>query len=179
MLGYYKNEAATKEAFTSDGFLKTGDIAEINSEGDFKITGRIKDLIITSGGKNISPQNIEGDLMYSPYIDYVALIGDGKNYVTALIVPAFDALEPWAKDNGISVANRSELVKHEKVKEFYAAQIKEQTKEYGQVEQIKKFTLLDNAWSQESGELTPTLKLKRRIILEKYKNLVDQMYKDA
>ena len=179
MLGYYKNEAATKEAFTSDGFLKTGDIAEINSEGDFKITGRIKDLIITSGGKNISPQNIEGDLMYSPYIDYVALVGDGRNYVTALIVPAFDALEPWAKDNGISAANRSELVKHEKVKEFYAAQIKEQTKEYGQVEQIKKFTLLDNAWSQESGELTPTLKLKRRIILEKYKNLVDQMYKDA
>jgi long-chain acyl-CoA synthetase len=176
MLGYYKNEAATKEAFTSDGFLKTGDIAEIDSEGNFKITGRIKDLIITSGGKNISPQNIEGSLMSSMYINYVAIIGDRRHYVTALIVPAFDALEPWAKNNGISAASRSELIKHEKVRELYESQIKEFAKEYGQVEQIKKFTLLENDWSQETGELTPTLKLKRRVIVDKYKELIDQMY---
>jgi long-chain acyl-CoA synthetase len=176
MLGYYKNEAATKEAFTTDGFLKTGDIAEIDSEGNFKITGRIKDLIITSGGKNISPQNIEGSLMSSMYINYVAIIGDRRHYVTALIVPAFDALEPWAKNNGISAASRSELIKHEKVRELYESQIKEFAKEYGQVEQIKKFTLLENDWSQETGELTPTLKLKRRVIVDKYKELIDQMY---
>lgn len=176
MLGYYKNEEATKSAFTSDGFLRTGDIAEIDGEGNFKITGRIKDLIITSGGKNISPQNIEGSLMYSPYINYVALIGDGKNYLTALIAPAFDALESWAKDNGVSFSSRSELVQREEVREFYARQIKELTGEYGQVEQVKKFTLLDHDWSQQTGELTPTLKLKRRVIVEKYKNVIDQMY---
>lgn len=176
MLGYYKNEAATKEAFTSDGFLKTGDIVEIDSEGNFKITGRIKDIIITSGGKNISPQNIEGSLMSSMYINYVALIGDRRSYVTALMVPAFDILESWAKNNGISAASRSELIKHEKVRELYESQIKEFTKEYGQVEQIKKFTLLENDWSQETGELTPTLKLKRRIIVDKYKDFIDQMY---
>ena len=176
MLGYYKNEAATKEAFTSDGFLKTGDIAEIDSEGNFKITGRIKDIIITSGGKNISPQNIEGSLMSSTYINYVALIGDRRSYVTALIVPAFDVLESWAKNNGISAASKSELIKHEKVRELYESQIKEFAKEYGQVEQIKKFTLLENDWSQETGELTPTLKLKRRVIVDKYKELIDQMY---
>lgn len=176
MLGYYKNEAATREAFTADGFLKTGDIAEIDSEGNFKITGRIKDLIITSGGKNISPQNIEGSLMYSMYINYAAVIGDGKNYLTALIVPAFDVLEPWAKEMGIKAANRSELVRHDRVREFYADQIKELTREYGKVEQIKKFTILDSDWSQQTGELTPTLKLKRRVIVEKYKGLIDQMY---
>ena len=177
MLGYYKNEAATKEAFTGDGFLRTGDIAEVTGEGDFKITGRIKDLIITSGGKNISPQNIEGSLMFSPYINYTAIIGDGKNYLTALIAPAFDALEPWAQEEGISFSSRAELVKNEKVRAFYDRQIEDLTREFGQVERIKKFALLDHDWSQQTGELTPTLKLKRRIIVEKYKDVIDDMYR--
>jgi long-chain acyl-CoA synthetase len=176
MVGYYKNEEATKEAFTPEGFLKTGDMGEFDAEGNLRITGRIKDLIITSGGKNISPQNIENSLMFSKYINQLAVIGDGRKYVSALIVPAFEVLEPWAKENGIAFAGRAELLKNGKVVELFEAQIREYTKEYGQVEQIKKFTLLDKEWLQETGELTPTLKVKRRVILEKYSDLIERMY---
>jgi len=176
MVGYYKNEEATKDAFTTDGFLKTGDMGEFDAEGNLRITGRIKDLIITSGGKNISPQNIENSLMFSKYINQLAIIGDGRKYISALIVPAFEVLEPWAKENGISFASRAELLKNGKVVELFEAQIREYTKEYGQVEQIKKFTLLDKEWLQETGELTPTLKVKRRVILEKYSDLIERMY---
>ncbi len=176
MVGYYRNEEATREVFTGDGFLKTGDTGEFDAEGNLKITGRIKDLIITSGGKNIAPQNIEGSLLRSMYIKQVAVIGDGKKYLSALIVPAFDVLEPWAKENGIESIGRSELLGHEKIKALYEAQIKEKTREYGQVEQIKKFTLLENEWKQETGELTPTLKLKRRVIVSKYADVINQMY---
>jgi long-chain acyl-CoA synthetase len=176
MVGYYKNETATKEAFTPDGFLKSGDLGEFDAEGNLKITGRTKDLIITSGGKNISPQNIENSLMFSGYINQVAVIGDGRKYVSALIVPAFEVLEPWAKGKGISFADRAELVKNEKVKALFGDQIKEYTKDYGQVEQIKRFTLLEKEWLQETGELTPTLKVKRRVIVEKYSDQIEKMY---
>lgn len=176
MVGYYKNEAATKEAFTPDGFLKTGDLGAFDAEGNLQITGRTKDLIITSGGKNISPQNIENSLMFSGYINQVAVIGDGRKYVSALIVPAFEVLEPWAKEKGIPFADRAELVKNEKVKALFEGQIREYTKEYGQVEQIKRFTLLEKEWLQETGELTPTLKVKRRVIVEKYSDQIEKMY---
>jgi len=176
MVGYYKNEKATKDAFTPDGFLKTGDIGEFDAEGNLKITGRTKDLIITSGGKNISPQNIENSLMFSGYINQLAVIGDGRKYISALIVPAFEVLEPWAKENGVPFASRAELVKHEKVLTLFEAQIKEYTKDYGPLEQIKKFSLLDKEWLQDTGELTPTLKVKRRVIMEKYSDLIDKMY---
>jgi long-chain acyl-CoA synthetase len=176
MAGYYKNDEATKNAFTRDGFLKTGDMGEFDAEGNLRITGRIKDLIITSGGKNISPQNIENSLMFSKYINQLAIIGDGRKFITALIVPAFEVLEPWAKENGIPFSSRSELLKHEKVQALFEAQIKEHTKDYGQVEQIKRFTLLEREWLQETGELTPTLKVKRRVIMEKYSDLIERMY---
>ena len=176
MVGYYKNEEATKEAITPDGFLKTGDMGKFDAEGNLSITGRIKDIIITSGGKNISPQNIENSLMFSAFINQLAIIGDGRKYLSALIIPAFEVLEPWAKDNGISFASRAELIKHEKVQALFETQIKEYTKEYGQVEQIKKFTLLEKEWLQETGELTPTLKVKRRVITSKYSEMIDKMY---
>jgi len=176
MVGYYKNQAATKEALTADGFLKTGDMGKFDAEGNLSITGRIKDIIITSGGKNISPQNIENSLMFSKYINQLAIIGDGKKYLSALIIPAFEVLEPWAKDNGITYTGRPDLIKNEKVLALFEAQIKEFTKEYGQVEQIKKFTLLEREWLQETGELTPTLKVKRRVIVQKYSDLIDKMY---
>lgn len=180
MLGYYKNEAATKETFTADGFLKTGDIAEIDREGNFKITGRIKDLIITSGGKNISPQNLENALAASLYVEQASIIGDNRNYLTALIVPAFPALENWAKQNGIAFTSREDLVVRPGVKELYNKEIEDNMKEFGRAEQVKKFRLLTEEWSQESGELTPTLKVKRRVITDKYAALIDEMYqKDA
>jgi long-chain acyl-CoA synthetase len=176
MVGYYKNEAATREAFTPDGDLRTGDMGEFDAEGNLRITGRIKDLIITSGGKNISPQNIENSLMFSPYINQVAIVGEGKKYISALIVPAFEVLEPWAKENGVSFASRAELLKDDKVQALFEQQIDQFTKDFGQVERIKKFTLLDREWLQETGELTPTLKVKRRVITAKYADTIDKMY---
>jgi long-chain acyl-CoA synthetase len=176
MMGYYKNEAATKEAFTADGFFKTGDIAEIDSDGYVKITGRIKDIIVTSGGKNISPQNIENSLKASKYIEQIAVIGDNRKYLSALVVPAFIELEGWAKGNGLEFTSRKELLENARVKDLYAREIEENMKDYARVEQIRKFALLDKEWSQETDELTPTLKLKRRVINQKYNSIIESLY---
>jgi len=176
MMGYYKNEEATKEVFTKDGFFRTGDIGEIDEDGYLKITGRIKDLIVTSGGKNISPQNIENSLKASNFIEQVAVIGDNRKYLSALVVPAFPELESWAKEQGVNFSSRADLIKDPKVNELYAKEIEANMKDYARVEQIRKFTLLDKEWSQETDELTPTLKLKRRVINQKYKDAIEQMY---
>ena len=176
MMGYYKNETATKEAFTPDGFFRTGDIAEIDSDSYVKITGRLKDLIITSGGKNISPQNIENSLKASRFIEQLAIIGDNRKYLAALIIPAFTDLESWAKENGIEFTSRKDLIENSKVKDLFAKEIEENMKDYARVEQIRKFALLDKEWSQDTDELTPTLKLKRRVITQKYKDIIESLY---
>ncbi len=176
MKGYYKNDAATKEVFTDDGFFRTGDIGEIDDDGYLKITGRIKDLIVTSGGKNISPQNIENSLVASSYIEQVAVIGDNRKYLSALIVPSFENLEKWAKAQGITYSNPKELLSNDKVAGLFEKELEANMKEYARVEQIRKFTLLDRVWSQETGELTPTMKLKRRIINQKYAGHIEAMY---
>ena len=176
MKGYYKNEAATKEAFTSDGFFRTGDIGEIDSDGYLKITGRIKDLIVTSGGKNISPQNIENALMTSRFIEQVAVIGDNRKYLSALIVPSYLALEPWAKENNITFTSRKDLLSKPEVQKIFEAELVENMKDYARVEQIRKFTLLETEWSQDSGEMTPTMKVKRKVINQKYGPIIEAMY---
>ncbi|HPS94936.1 MAG TPA: AMP-binding protein, partial [Deltaproteobacteria bacterium] len=179
MMGYYKNEEATREVMTKDGFFRTGDIGEIDAEGYLKITGRIKDLIITSGGKNISPQNIENTLKASNYIEQVAIIGDNRKFLSALIVPAFTELEAWARGKNIPFSDRRELIKHPEVNNLYAAELGEHMKHYARVEQIRKFALLDHEWSQETDELTPTLKVKRRVINQKYSGEIESMYAGA
>ncbi len=176
MMGYYKNEEATKEVMTEDGYFRTGDIGEIDSDGYLKITGRIKDIIVTSGGKNISPQNIENSLKASAYIEQVAVIGDNRKYLSALIVPAFDELESWAKSNGVSYGSRRELLEHPEVKKLFEGEIREYTQYFARVEQIRKFRLLDTEWSQQTDELTPTLKIKRRVISNKYSREIESMY---
>ncbi len=176
MMGYYKNPEATKEAFTDDGFFRTGDIAEIDKDGYVKITGRLKDIIVTSGGKNISPQNIENSMKTSKYIEQVAIIGDNRKYLSALIVPAFTELEAWAKNNGIQFSSRIELIENPKVKDLFTREIEENMKDYARVEQIRKFALIEKEWSQETDELTPTLKLKRRVINQKFNNIIESLY---
>jgi long-chain acyl-CoA synthetase len=176
MKGYYKNETATKEVFTSEGFFRTGDIGEVDSEGYLKITGRIKDLIITSGGKNVSPQNLENSIKASNFVEQVAIIGDNRKYLAALIVPAFDELENWAKANNISFTNRKDLIENEQVNKLFQDEIDKCTKDYARVEQIRKFKLLEHEWSQQTDELTPTLKLKRRIINQKYAKDIESLY---
>jgi long-chain acyl-CoA synthetase len=178
MMGYYKNKEATDEVFTNDGFFRTGDIGEIDSEGYLKITGRIKDLIVTSGGKNISPQNIENSLKASNYIEQVAVIGDNRKYLSALIVPAFTELENWAKNTSIIFSSRKELINDPAVYRLFEQEIDEHMKHYARVEQIRKFKLLNAEWSQETEELTPTLKIKRRVINTKYASEIESMYPD-
>lgn len=176
MKGYYKNEEATKEVFTDDGFFRTGDIGELDEDGYLRITGRIKDILVTSGGKNISPQNIENSLLASKYIEQVAIIGDNKKYLSALIVPAFESLESWARENNVSFDGRKDLISSNDVIKLFEQEIESNTKDYARVEQIRKFTLLETEWSQDTGELTPTMKLKRRIINQKYAPQIDLMY---
>jgi long-chain acyl-CoA synthetase len=176
MEGYYKNEAATKEAFTSDGFFRTGDIGEIDKDGYLKITGRMKDLIITSSGKNISPQNIENALIACPFIEQVAVIGDNRKYLSALIVPSYALLETWAKKNNITFTGRNDLISKPDVKKLFEAEIVQCMKDYSRVEQIRKFSLLETEWSQGTDELTPTMKLKRKILNQKYSSEIDSMY---
>jgi len=178
MTGYYRDHAATAEAFTEDGFFKTGDLGFLDEDGYLHIMGRKKDIIITSGGKNISPMNIETNLMYSKYIEQAVVIGDGRNYLTALVVPDFENLEAWALREGITFGSRKELLLHEKVRSLFRDEIEHYQKNFSRVEQVKKYTLMDEPWSQEQGELTPSMKVKRRVINERYADIIDSMYNE-
>ena len=174
---YYKKPDKTKEAFTDDGWFRTGDIGKFDEDGYLMITDRLKDLIITSGGKNIAPQMIELMMAEDHFIDYIAVVGDGKQYISALIVPSYENLEDWAKKNGVAFASRKDLIQNPVVNAFYKKIIDERQKDLGQVEQIKKFTLLEHEFSQETGEITPTMKIKRKVVKDKYKDLIDAMYR--
>ena len=173
---YYKKPEMTKEVFTEDGWFKTGDIGRIDEDGYLWITDRLKDLIITSGGKNISPQLIEIIMGEDHFIEYIAVVGDGRKYISALIVPSYVNLESWATNEGITFTGRADLIKDSKVIDFYAKIINDRQKDLGQVEHIKRFTLLENEFSQETGEITPTMKVKRKVVRDKYKDLIDAMY---
>jgi long-chain acyl-CoA synthetase len=178
MKGYYKQPAATKEMFDKKGFLKTGDLGHIDEDGYVWITGRIKDIIITAGGKNISPQNIESELLLSKWIEQCAVIGDKRKYLSLLIVPPFADLENWASKNGIVYKTREELVNSPGVLKLYKKEIDGLMLKFSQVEQIKKFKLMSKEWSQDAGELTPTLKVKRKVVIEKYHKEIEEMYDD-
>lgn len=176
MAGYYKNDEATREAITPDGFFRTGDIGIIDEDGCLKITGRIKDIIVTAGGKNISPQNIEGSIKESRFVEQIGIIGDKRKYLSALVVPAFPELEAWAKEKGIPFNSRDDLVNNEEAKKLIKSEIDAHTSQFARVEQIRRFTLLNSEWTQDTGELTPTQKVKRKVISEKYAKEIDEMY---
>ncbi len=176
MAGYYKNEEATREVMTGDGFFRTGDIGAIDEDGCLKITGRIKDIIITAGGKNISPQNIENSLKTSRFIEQVGIIGDKRKFLSALVVPAFVELEAWAKQQNIDYKDPAELLTNSRVLDMMRNEIDENTKQFSRVEQIRKFTLIKAEWTQQTGELTPTQKVKRKAISEKYAREIEEMY---
>ncbi|MEA3288174.1 MAG: long-chain fatty acid--CoA ligase [Candidatus Marinimicrobia bacterium] len=175
MLGYYNNPEATAESII-DGWFHTGDIGEFDEDGYLMITDRIKDLIITSGGKNIAPLNIETLVGKDFYIEQIIAIGDKRTFISALVVPAFESLEIWARKKKIQYSSPEELIAHPHVTEFYKKRIELQSKLLAQYETIKKFKLLPKPFTMEAGEITPTLKLKRKQINEKFKALIDSMY---
>jgi len=176
MLGYYKDEAATREAFTEDGFFRTGDLGAVDADGYLSITGRIKDIIVTAGGKNIAPRNIESRLMESPYIEQVAVIGEKRKYLSALIVPAFEELKKWARTHQVPFTDHEDLIQNQTVVDLYTREIEGLMADFARVEQIRKFRLLPHEWTQETGEMTPTLKLKRKILEEKFKGEIEKLY---
>lgn len=175
MKGYFNNSAATAESIV-DGWFHTGDVGEFDEDGYLKITDRIKDLIITSGGKNIAPQNIEKLVGKDFFIDQIIAIGDKRNFVSALVVPAFESLEAWAHKKKIHFQDNEELIAHPHVVDFFRERIDHHSKKLANYETIKKFKLMANPFTQEGGEITPTLKLKRKQINEKFKALIDSMY---
>ena len=175
MDGYHNKAAANVEAFV-DGWFRTGDVGELDDDGFLRITDRIKDLIITSGGKNIAPQAIEMEIGKDHYVEQLAVIGDRRQYVSALVVPSFVALEEWAQRNGLQWSDRRALLAMPEVQDLYKNRIEMQSQKLARYEQVKRFTLLSGEFSQAGGELTPTLKLRRKQIVEKYASAIDAMY---
>ncbi|KAA3657435.1 MAG: long-chain fatty acid--CoA ligase [Chloroflexi bacterium] len=175
MQGYFKKEKETAVSI-KDGWFYTGDIGEFDKDGFLRITDRIKNLIITSGGKNIAPQRIETVVSKDHFIEQFIAIGDRRKYISALIVPNFAALEEFAKSEKIPVATMEALIQHPKVVAFYQARIDAHSEELAEYERIKRFTLLSAPFVQETGELTPTQKIKRKVVAENYKALIDAMY---
>jgi len=180
MQGYYNQPDQTAEVFTEDGWFKTGDIGTfITGSGGrkfLKITDRKKQLLKTSGGKYVAPAPIENKFKESFFIEQMMVVGEGKKFVSALIVPSFEALQEWARSTGISFNNHQDLIVEEKVNKKYKEIVEDYNPDFSHIEQIKKFKLLANEWTDISGELTPTMKVKRKVIRERYKKEIDEIY---
>ena len=173
--GYYKNEDATNASFTADGWFKTGDAGYLKGD-KIVLTERIKDLFKTSNGKYIAPQSLETLLVLDKYIEQVAVIGDERNFVTAIIAPAVPLIEEYAAKQKIKYENVDELLKKPEIYTLIEGRIKELQKNLANYEQIKKFALIKRGFSIETGELTNTLKIRRAVIMQKYKSIIDEMY---
>ena len=178
MKGYYNKPEATAEVFTEDGFFRTGDAGHLTENNEIVLTERIKDLYKTSNGKYIAPQMIETRVSEDKYIDQVAVIGDERKFVSALVVPNFEALKTYAGDRQIPYGSVEELVQNEEIIDFVFGQIELLQSQFTSYEKIKRITLLPQPFSMEQGELTNTLKLRRKVILEHYHDLIEKMYAD-
>jgi long-chain acyl-CoA synthetase len=179
MSGYYNKPEETRAVFTEDGWFKTGDIGTIDDDGFLRITDRKKELFKTSGGKYISPQPIEQMIKGSRFVSQVVLIGNGRKFPAALIVPDWQQIESYAHLKGIKVNSRAELCRQARIIDLFERQIAGLTPDLAQYERVKKVGLLEHEFTIEGGELTPTLKVKRRVIDEKYRSLIDQIYDEG
>ena len=174
--GYLKDDEKTAEALNADGWLHTGDIGQFDDEGYLKIVDRKKELIITAGGKNISPANIEAALKSAPLIGQAAVIGDNRPFISALVVLDPEVAPAWAKQHGIETTDLAELARHPEVYAEIERSVEEANQRFSQVERVKKFTILPEEWMPDSEELTPTMKLKRRGINSKYAEQIEAIY---
>lgn len=178
MMGYYKNPEATADTIDADGWLHTGDVGVISPEGFLKITDRIKELFKTSGGKYIAPQPIETKMKESFFIEQMMVVGENQKFPAALVVPAFPYLKVWCAENGIPFDdnNRQASLQNPQIQAKYKEIINQYNQEFGNWEQIKKFELIPVEWTVDSGEMTPTMKLKRRVIMQKYQKEVESIF---
>lgn len=177
-MSYYKNDEATAEIIDESGYLHTGDIGELSNDGFLKITDRKKEMFKTSGGKYIAPQVLENKFMESLFIAQVMIVGEGRRFPSALIVPSFEKLKNWCKIKGIEWQSAEEIVKNPQVIDKYQREINKLNKGFGHWEQIKKFILLPNEWTIDAGELTPKLSLRRKVILNNHAAELDDLYKN-
>lgn len=175
--GYYNRPDLNAQSFTEDGYFRTGDIGHLTN-GELYITDRKKDLFKTSNGKYIAPQMIESKILVDKYVEQICVIADERKFVSALIVPAYEQLEKWATDNGITFKDREELCADKRVHQMVADRIDTLQQSLAHYEQIKHFILLPHHFSLERGELTNTLKIKRNIVAQNYKSLIDTLYKE-
>ena len=178
MTGYYNSPDETKEVLEENGWFHTGDIGEFDDDGMLRITDRKKDLIVTAGGKNIAPQYIENLMKTSPFISQCFTSGDKRKYITALITLDYEELEPYAKENGINYNEPTDLASDPQIYELVKKEIEDRNRQLASYETIKKFKIIPNDFSIESGELTPTMKLKRKVVSKKYAELLDSMYEE-
>ena len=176
MKGYFNNETATAEVIDEDGWFHTGDIGIIDEDGFVKITDRKKNIIVLSNGKNVAPQPIESALVQSPFISQIMVIGSERKNLAALIVPNFDALKAWASENGIDTDDLSAMLQTREVQRHIQSEIRSRLTDFADFEQVRRFTLLEKEFSQEEDEMTPTLKLKRNVIMERYADAIEGMY---
>lgn len=176
MKGYYKKQDETLKVFDEDGWFRTGDAGYLDENVNLFITDRIKDLIKTSGGKYVAPQLLESALLNHPMIEQAAVVGEGKPYVSALLTPNFEALSAWAKEKGIAFQNITDLIAQPSVVSMYKDLINSLQDQLSQFERVKKFRLMPREFSLEENEMTPTFKIKRKVIYQKYASLIDEMY---
>lgn len=176
MMGYYKDEEKTKEVIDEEGFFHTGDIGELHEHNILKITDRKKEIFKLSTGKYIAPQVVENRFKESQFIEQIMVVGAGEKFAAAIVCPSFHFLHAWAARKGIKFRDNKELIKNENVRARYQKEIDKVNKEFGRYRQVKKFELTCSDWTPETGELSPTLKLKRKVLKEKYKILFDRLY---
>jgi long-chain acyl-CoA synthetase len=176
MKGYYKNESATSEVIDADGFLHTGDIGYFDADGFLFITDRKKNILITAGGKNVAPQPIEDAIKLSPYITEAILFGDRRSYVVALVTLDQNNVKKWAETQHLPFDSYSEFVKRPELYALIEAEIERQTAHFSRFEKVKKFRIIPNDFTIDTGELTPSLKVRKKVVAEKYADLIDEMY---
>lgn len=178
MMGYYNQPELTREVIDEDGWMHTGDLGEINEYGQVRITGRLKNLFKTSLGKYINPDIIEGKFSESGFIENIVVLGENQKYAGAIIVPDFAFLKTWCQKHEIKYTNPQEMINNSAVKRRYAEEVKKINQNFGDTERIKRYELVADEWSVNNGILTPTLKVKRNVVKENYKDLIEKMYKD-
>jgi len=176
--GYFKDEEHTRAAIDEEGWFHTGDVGEIDEDGYLKITDRKKDLIVTAGGKNIAPQYIENLLKFSPYINDAVVIGDRRKFLSAIIVIDEENVVKWAQDHKVQYTTFASLTRAEEVNKLIADEVAKVNKQLARVENIRKFRLLDKKLYTEDGEVTPTMKVKRKAINEQYRDLIEEIYRE-
>ena len=176
-MGYLNQPEKTAETIDADGWLHTGDVGTVDAEGYFRITDRMKDIIITAGGKNITPSELENDLKFSPYITDAVVVGDKRPYLTVIVMIDQENVEKFAQDHDIPFSNYGSLTRAKEVQELIWGEIERVNKKFARVEQIKKFFLLQTQLTAEDDELTPTMKLKRKLVEKKYAEDIEAMYR--